>query len=58
MIVKMRYLVIIPLLAVAAGCAPPLEDECYSTFMDQWDTAVISKKDGENFRFISAENSD
>ena len=56
MIVKMKYLVILSLLAVATGCAPPLEDECYSTFMDQWDAAVISEKDGEKFRLISTEN--
>ena len=58
MIVKMKYLFILPLLAVVTGCAPPLEDECYSNFMDQWDAAVISEKDGEKYRFISTENSD
>ena len=54
----MKYLSILLLLAVVMGCAPPLEDECYSAFMDQWDSAVISEKDGEKFRFISTENSD
>ena len=54
----MKRLFIISLLAVNTGCAPPLEDECYNTFMDQWDSAVISEKDGEKFRFISTENSD
>ena len=58
MIVKMKYLFILPLLANVTSCTPPLEDECYSTFMDQWDAAVISEKDGETFRFISNENSD
>ena len=58
LIVEMRHLFILPLLAVVISCAPPLEDECYSTFMDQWDAAVISEKDGEKFRFISTENSD
>ena len=58
MIVKIKHLFILPLLAVVTSCAPPLEDECYSTFMDQWDAAVISEKDGEKFRFISTENSD
>ena len=50
MMVKMKHLFILPLLAVVTSCAPPLEDECYSTFMDQWDAAVISEKDGEKFR--------
>ena len=54
----MKHLFILSLLTVAAGCAPPLKDECFSTFMDQWDSAVISEKDGKKFRFISTENVD
>ena len=53
----MKYLFIVSLLAFVTSCAPPLEDECYSTFMDQWESAAISEKDGEKFRLISAENS-
>ena len=56
MIVKMKHLFILPLLAVVTSCAPPLEDECYSTFMDQWDALLYLKK--MVVRFISTENSD
>ncbi len=40
------------------GCAPPLENKCYSERMDKWEFAIISERDGKKFRFISVENSD
>ena len=55
---QMKNLLLMFFIAIFFGCAPPLEDECYSGFMDQWESAVILEKDGENFRFISVKNSD
>jgi hypothetical protein len=54
----MKKLPLLIFLVFFLGCAPPLEDECYSAQMDKWDSAVISEKGGEKFRYISEENSD
>ena len=55
---KMKILSAILFFAFLSSCAPPLEDKCFSSLMDQWESANIEKKDGQNFRFISIENSD
>ena len=55
---KLKNLGLLCVVVIVVGCAPPLKDECFSSLMDQWESAVITEKDGENFRFISVENAD
>jgi len=55
---RVRTTFILISLSFFAGCAPPLEDECYSGQMDRWDSATILEKDGKRFRYISVEGSD
>ena len=54
----MKRLVLLTMLSSLIACAPPLEDECYSSHMDKWESAVISEREGKEFRYISSEDSD
>ena len=53
----MKNLILITFICLSLGCAPPLEDECYSSQMDKWESATISEKDGKFFRYIYEKNS-
>ena len=52
-----KKIFILPLVFLV-GCAPPLEDECFSSQMDKWESANISDREGKSYRYISSENSD
>ncbi len=46
------------LLFILIGCAPPLENKCYSMQMDKWESAPLLEKETGTFRYISNENAD
>ena len=56
MIIKLRKFPLVIICSVSISCAPPLEDECFSELMDQWEASVLVEKDGKQFRLISSGN--
>ena len=54
----MKNLLLLSSVGIIIGCAPPLENECFSGLMDQWESAVLIERDEETFKFISVENSE
>ena len=44
--------------SIILSCAPPLEDKCFSTQMDNWESAVTFNKDDKKYRVIVTENLD
>ena len=57
-LLKMKSIIFSPLLFILIGCAPPLENKCYSMHMGKWESGTLLENETGAFRHISNENAD